>query len=187
MAAKDFTERMIIEAFQSLLEKKPFNKITVKDVITEAGVSRNTFYYHFQDVYDLAVKYFEKQIIPYEDIELNPENIEEVLMQVTQLAKESQKTLYHLINAIDRTLVERYLYRVCHEGLKKHILHTMDGKKYDPESLEFFLEAYTCAIVGLIIKWLSDGMQTDAKPLIKKYSEFFVIESKYILEKISTN
>ena len=37
-------------AFLELLEKKPFNKITVRDIVQKSNVHRNTFYYHFQDI-----------------------------------------------------------------------------------------------------------------------------------------
>ena len=35
------------------MEKKPLSKITVSEIITDCGVNRKTFYYHFQDIYAL--------------------------------------------------------------------------------------------------------------------------------------
>jgi AcrR family transcriptional regulator len=35
------------------LLQKPLDKITVIDIVTDCGVNRQTFYYHFQDIYDL--------------------------------------------------------------------------------------------------------------------------------------
>ncbi len=29
------------------------NKITVKEIVNRCGVNRQTFYYHFRDIYDL--------------------------------------------------------------------------------------------------------------------------------------
>ncbi len=42
------------EAFWSILERKPFARMTVKDVVDEAKVNRNTFYYHFDCIEDFA-------------------------------------------------------------------------------------------------------------------------------------
>ena len=46
-----FTKRAIIESFLHLAGKKPLDKITVRDIVDDCGVNRNTFYYYFQDIY----------------------------------------------------------------------------------------------------------------------------------------
>ncbi|NOU82755.1 TetR family transcriptional regulator [Paenibacillus sp. LMG 31459] len=48
------TDRNIIHAFLELLQKKPFEKIIVKDILEEAMVNRSTFYMHFKDKYEIA-------------------------------------------------------------------------------------------------------------------------------------
>ena len=45
------TDRDIVNAFLALLDQKPFEKITVADIITEARINRSTFYQHFPDKY----------------------------------------------------------------------------------------------------------------------------------------
>ncbi len=49
------SERMI-NAFWYILEQKPFTKITVSDIVKEAQVNRNAFYYHYENINDLANK-----------------------------------------------------------------------------------------------------------------------------------
>ena len=44
----------LIEAFWALLEERPYAQITLSDVARAAGVRRNTFYYHYANVSDLA-------------------------------------------------------------------------------------------------------------------------------------
>ena len=50
---RNSTKTAIKEAFMTLLNKKPFDKITVKEIVEECGINRNTFYYHYEDIYDL--------------------------------------------------------------------------------------------------------------------------------------
>lgn len=54
-------ERMTV-AFWSLLEEKPYSAVTVKLITQRAGVNHNTFYYHFENIDDMAVKMFENVI-----------------------------------------------------------------------------------------------------------------------------
>ena len=46
----NFTRRAIKETFTALLEERPLNDITVKDIVERCGINRNSFYYHFQDI-----------------------------------------------------------------------------------------------------------------------------------------
>ena len=46
-----FTKKAIVESFLRIIGKKPLEKITVRDVVDDCGINRNTFYYYFQDIY----------------------------------------------------------------------------------------------------------------------------------------
>src|SRR5690606_28551082 len=50
------TRKLIMDSFIELSERKEFKDITVKDITTEAMINRATFYYHFEDIYDLLEK-----------------------------------------------------------------------------------------------------------------------------------
>ena len=47
------TKKVLAASLKKLLEKANLDKITVKDIVEGCQVNRQTFYYHFQDVYDL--------------------------------------------------------------------------------------------------------------------------------------
>lgn len=47
------------KAIKSLIKTQPLDKITVTDIVFQAGKTRQTFYRHFQDKYDLVNWYFE--------------------------------------------------------------------------------------------------------------------------------
>ena len=53
MDAKSLTYALIADAFKRLVEKKDFNKITVKMIAAESGIMRSTFYNYFQDKYEI--------------------------------------------------------------------------------------------------------------------------------------
>ena len=47
------TKKLIYYTFIDLLHTKPFDKITVRDIVEACEINRNTFYYHYTDIYDL--------------------------------------------------------------------------------------------------------------------------------------
>ena len=46
----DFTERAIKASFLKLLNEQPLNKISVRMIVEDCGINRNSFYYHYQDI-----------------------------------------------------------------------------------------------------------------------------------------
>ena len=53
----------LADAMKSCMKKAPVEKITVKEITEECGVTRQTFYRNFQDKYDLINWYFDKILI----------------------------------------------------------------------------------------------------------------------------
>lgn len=49
----NLTKRALEASLKKLLLEKPLDKITISDIADECGMNRMTFYYHFQDIYDL--------------------------------------------------------------------------------------------------------------------------------------
>ena len=50
------TKKRLQEALLTLVQKKPINQITVKELTELADVNRGTFYFHYTDVYDMLHK-----------------------------------------------------------------------------------------------------------------------------------
>ena len=49
----NFTKQAIKHAFWKLLEEYPLKHISVRAIVEECGINRNSFYYHFQDIQSL--------------------------------------------------------------------------------------------------------------------------------------
>lgn len=47
------TKKALSSALKETMRHKAFSKITVKEIIEHCDVNRNTFYYHFDDIYAL--------------------------------------------------------------------------------------------------------------------------------------
>ena len=49
-----FTKTAIRNSFIKLLNERPISQITIRDIVDDCGVNRNTFYYYFQDLPQLV-------------------------------------------------------------------------------------------------------------------------------------
>ena len=43
----------IADVFLELVKKKSIDKITIKNIVEQCGITRQSFYYHFSDIFNL--------------------------------------------------------------------------------------------------------------------------------------
>ena len=61
------TKKLLREAFTRLLQTKPLEKISVKELCDLAGINRYTFYLHYQDLRDLYTRLEEDLYTTFEE------------------------------------------------------------------------------------------------------------------------
>ena len=59
----DNTKSLLAEAFRQLMKEKPLNKIRVHDLTEKCGINRQSFYYHYKDIYDLLEDMVKNEIL----------------------------------------------------------------------------------------------------------------------------
>ena len=57
------TKKMLAQSFKRAMEKKALSKVTVNELIKDCNLNRNTFYYHFSDIYDLLKWMLEQEAV----------------------------------------------------------------------------------------------------------------------------
>lgn len=50
MSNSQITEIALADTLKKLMKKKSINKVTIKEITDECGVTRRTFYNHFNDI-----------------------------------------------------------------------------------------------------------------------------------------
>jgi AcrR family transcriptional regulator len=103
------TRKLIMDSFMELSAKKEFKDITVKDITTEAMINRATFYYHFEDIYDLLEKVLTEVLVI---------NLDSNILEKNELNEESIISIFTAITDFQRSLSNR-----CHRGYEDTIAH----------------------------------------------------------------
>jgi len=75
----NITKIAVAQSLKRMLLIKDLDKITISDITNDCGINRQTFYYHFKDIYDLlewifaneVVKKIEKEYSEEEALEIN--------------------------------------------------------------------------------------------------------------------
>lgn len=181
------TKRAIQESFKKLLSNQPLDKITVKNITDDCGVNRNTFYYHYSDIYQLLEEIFLAEAQKSVDEMVIGQSWEEGLKTGLCFVKENKKLIYHVYNSLHRETIERYLYSVSLDFANKFIGNASKQLKLDvsDEDKKFIASFYKYAIVGIVLDWLEGGMKSEPDDLIAKMSTLLTGTLRTALENAS--
>lgn len=161
------TKMMLAETLISLLEKKPISKITVSELVNLCEINRKTFYYHFQDVYDLLEWYldteFQKAMITMGPLE----NFETIV----DYAAEYMDKYTYLRNCVDNPLGRDKIMQFLNKRLYPKALEMSTdleqryGKTLEPEFKEFLAKTMVHITVLSIIDTIENGNGVDMKKM----------------------
>ena len=175
-----FTKAAIMQSFMKLLNEMPFDRITIKDIVDDCGINRNTFYYNFSDIYALVDEIFQSEIDNIVEKHRNYSSWTDGLLYAADFAIKNKKALYHLYNSSKRVVLEKYLQKIIFNVVGSFVKKEADEISSDicSEDINFISDFYTCALVGLSEKWLDSGMKNDFKFVIDKTGILFDINIK---------
>lgn len=178
-----YTKKAIIDTFIELLGEKPLDKITVKDIVERCEINRGTFYYYYADIYALIEDIFENEVLRIAGDHTTYDTWQEKFLEATQLAKKDKKMLYHAYHSVSREKLERYLYRISGQLMREFVDREAEGLLVSEEDKDVISQFYTCALVGLVSRWLDGGMKENPEIYINKFGELFEGNIQRALEK----
>lgn len=153
------TKEALGNALKKMLSVKPIDKITIKDLVEECGVNRQTFYYHFDDVYDLLEWVFEEDANKVLPDEIYYSEWREHVIKWFHYLYENRTFVLNIYNSQNRSYLLRYFKRRLHFCIHGFAVIVAEGKNIEWSDLEFICEFYAQGVVGLISQWLDLNMQ----------------------------
>lgn len=166
----NFTKKAIRASFVKLLNEKPLNQITVRDIVDECGVNRNTFYYYYQDLPQLIESIVDEDAQQILQKHPKVESLEECIHAAVNFALENRRAVLHIYNSVNRDIYEQYQWRVCEYVVSTYVDGILGEDPIEPENREIIIEYLKCLSFGVIMGWLEGGMQTDIQ---QRYQRIF--------------
>lgn len=170
-----FTRQAIMKTFVVLLNERPLSQITVKDIVEECGVNRNSFYYYFQDLPSLIEAIFKDEYDRMFAEHARIDTLEECLNIIIDYALKNKKAVLHLYRSQNRELYEQHLNSMAEYAVSEYIRilseeNSINPRKDDVESIIYF---YRCELVGFVLAWMDSGMQYDICEKVNRICELF--------------
>ncbi|MGX7024385.1 TetR/AcrR family transcriptional regulator C-terminal domain-containing protein [Vagococcus hydrophili] len=164
----NLTKKALSQALKESMNHLPFEKITINDVTQEAGVSRNTFYYHFSDINELLAWTFDNEIVKglenYED--LNTWN--DGLLSVLNYTEENRKFCLNTFHSFNRDRLEFFLYDITYQMLISIMNQSYTENILSQDLKEQIADFYGRAIVAQVIHWLTTRLEEPKDQVIAR-------------------
>ncbi len=181
------TKRALAASLKKLLAQKPLDKITVVDIVADCEVNRQTFYYHFQDIYYLMDWIFVSEAAQVIQGKKTYDTWQQGFLQIFEYVLANKALIANAYHSLSREQMERYLYDVTYHLLIDVVEEQAEGIPVRQEDKAFIAGFYKYAFVGLLLDWIRQGMKEDPKKIVDRLSILIHGEIDRALEKFRTD
>ena len=183
---KNLTKIALGNSLRKLMAEKPLNKITIADITKDCGCNRMTFYYHFQDIYELLEWSLGQDAGKVLEGKLTLAGWQDGLREVFTQLQENKALVMNIHRNAKRSVLENYLHNLAAEPLENFVREIAgaklgavgrgDGGKggeaasvLDEEDAQFVVSFIEYGMLGLLRDWIDKGMKGDPEEIIARF------------------
>ena len=157
----NFTKKEIKRSFIKLLNEQPLNQISVRDIVEDCGINRNSFYYHFQDIPALIEEIFleesENLIKKYPKVD----DLDACVDSIFQLSMKNKKALLNIFHSVNRDIYEQYTMRLCETFVTKYVYTVFEQYMINERDRKICIWSIKCELFGILIDCCTNGLRED--------------------------
>ncbi len=157
-----FTKQAIKASFLKLLSERPLHKISVRSIVEDCGINRNSFYYHFQDIPalmdEIMVELADALVKKYPEID----SLEDCINEAFDFALANKKAVLHIFHSMNREQFEKVLLDACAYVVRTYLDTVFGDSKVSAADREIAIRFFKFELFGAAIQWLTEGLPEDA-------------------------
>ncbi len=169
------TAKKMNDALLSLLEKKDFEYITIKDICQEAKVNRSTFYLHYENTYDLldevisnSNKDFYEAFSSIKRKDVNSSKKEELMFVSDEYLLPYLRFIKEHRKIYQSAMKDSSLFKI--EEMKNLVYEDVITKVFDKFNVleqyrDYLFDYYVAGIQALIARWLKNDCDLEIQEL----------------------
>lgn len=175
------TKTLLASSLLQLSKKRSLPKITVVEIAYHCSMSRETFYYHFADKYELMLWIYKKQI---DDI-VKKGILQDPIINVWKKAlKTIQDYTYFYKYAFEDTVFLNDLLKLFIEDITYCITSHTGLEEPLNSDMEFTIRFYANGLLNMTIEWLKKGKKEEVDTISRRMCEIMphVLMKYYIFK-----
>lgn len=180
------TKKAIAQALKEVCCTKPFDKISIADITEACGLNRQSFYYHFQDKYELLSWIYYHENFSKITADISFENWDLKILEMLKIM-EHEKVFYGNTLKEQQHTFESYLLEMTKALLEEAVDALDKKKKLTAVDREFYAEFYAYGICGVMISWALKGMKVSPESLASHLKKMAQDSEKAALSWLALN
>ena len=147
------TEYRLAEALKNMMSSVPLDSISVTALSKKCHVNRQTFYYHFHDIYDLLTLVYLNEVVPHAE---EAKTIKELLKYIYEYYSKNKSFLDATLNSAGKDLLEEFIHNVCYKAILRFVSVIPESKKLHVNDRKAITRFYASATSYSIIYYLAN-------------------------------
>lgn len=172
-----------MDAFETLLAKKNYNKITVQEIIDAADVGRTTFYAHFDTkdalLEEMCTDFFTHVfsqnpcIETTHDFSLSEGDFETIICHMLYHINDNGKNISRLLTGESSGIFLHYFNRYLNQLVQTYVTSRMNQKNRNiPE--DFLQNHVSGSFVNMVQWWINGGMKESPEQMTEYFLSVIV-------------
>ena len=163
-----FTRLAIRKTFLLLLEQTPLDKITVKMIVDACGISRNTFYYHYEDIPALLQDTLEAELGPFS---ADPAQRKAEGLQLLAKISANRRVMEHIYHSSAREQLQQRLWEAVLGTFRERVCR-LSGGRLSADAQEAIAVYFSGAAIATCLHWVEYNATSAPEDLNARLSPF---------------
>ena len=178
------TKEMLAESLMKLLARRTLDKITIQDIVDDCGYNRQTFYYHFHDIYDLIDWIFAAQTQELIEKCRACGSLHVGVEAVIAYMRENRRLILNILRSVNGEKLLDNLYRSAQSIVLSALENHPGVQELSAEYRELVAEAFKYALAGLLIDWMRAGIPEDRVNKVRTMKAVYIGALEYALDTV---
>ena len=163
MADSNITKRALASALKGLMQEVPLEKISVGQICERCDMNRKSFYYHFQDKYDLVNWIFDTEFL---EVIMAAQYAHEweALERLFRYFDDNRDFYRKALRLTGRNSLAEHFRELMLPALEKDLQEILGTENVSRFEVDFFADAFLCAI----LRWMRSSEHIPCDELVSK-------------------
>lgn len=181
------TKKLLATSLKKLMSKCSLDQITVKELAADCGVNRQTFYYHFQDIYELLGWVFKSEALEAIEDYKTYATWQKGFLKIFHYVQANRDFCLSTYQSLGREHLERFLNTVTFDLLYNVVEELATDTGLSEEDHCFIARFYTYGFVCLMLEWLKSGTKESPENIIDRLSKLIDGDISRAIEKYTAS
>ena len=165
MSRSQVTKEALARSLKELAAKEPIDKITIQELVDQCGLNRQTFYYHFHDIYELLEWIFTNEAMKW-STEGTAKTWQEGLLSLFKYMQENKSFCAGVLRSIFNRPIDQFLRMRTNGFVMAALKGQPESAGLSNEDLQFIAGFYSAGFLSALYSWVEGGMKKKPKEIV---------------------